>query len=140
MRAAKVHLADTGLACHLLAITSPEQLRRHPLRGAIFGSWVAAEIRKSRANRGIDGGMHHYRETRGAEIDAFIQDAETVRLVEVKSGATVAGDWFDGLVEMAERSAEREVSSALVYGGDRAHVRRGVRVLPWPDAGQLGES
>jgi hypothetical protein len=32
----KLHFLDTGLACFLLGIRSPQQLADHPLRGAIF--------------------------------------------------------------------------------------------------------
>ena len=37
----KLHFYDTGLACWLLGIRTPEQLRNHPLRGPIFETWVA---------------------------------------------------------------------------------------------------
>ena len=40
IKAPKVHLLDSGLACNLLGIRSPEELRHHPLRGAVFESWV----------------------------------------------------------------------------------------------------
>jgi hypothetical protein len=35
----KLHFYDSGLACWLLGIHSPEQLRSHPKRGAIFETW-----------------------------------------------------------------------------------------------------
>ena len=47
----KLHFLDSGLACHLLGIRSAEELRHHPLRGAIFESWVASEIYKSHPSR-----------------------------------------------------------------------------------------
>lgn len=40
----KLHFYDTGLMCWLLGIRSPEQLQNHPLRGAIFETWVEGEI------------------------------------------------------------------------------------------------
>jgi hypothetical protein len=52
IKAPKLHFIDSGLACHLLGIREPEQLGTHPLRGAIFESWVASEILKWRLNRG----------------------------------------------------------------------------------------
>lgn len=104
------------------------------MRGAIFQTWVTTEIRKARANRGINRGLHHYRETRGIKLDLVVHDGQDVRLVEVKSGATVAGDWFDGLREMTARAADDlSVHPLLVYGGDRAHRRRDTDVLPWSD-------
>ena len=38
----KLHFHDSGMACYLLRIRSPDELRHHPLRGAIFESWVQA--------------------------------------------------------------------------------------------------
>jgi hypothetical protein len=42
----KLHFYDSGLACYLLGIRSPDELRHHPLRGAIFESWVLSEMVK----------------------------------------------------------------------------------------------
>jgi predicted AAA+ superfamily ATPase len=136
VKAAKMHLSDTGLACHLLGITDPAQLRRHPLRGGLFETWVAGEIRKARANRGETRGLHHYRETRGHEIDLIVEGGAALRLVEMKSGATTAGDWFDGLRTAADGVGELSAGhdraeSILLYGGDRRTTRRGTTVLPW---------
>ena len=39
----KLHFYDTGLVCWLLGIRTPDQLRSHPLRGAIFESWVVSK-------------------------------------------------------------------------------------------------
>ena len=48
----KLHFYDTGLVCWLIGIRTPEQLRTHPLRGAIFETWVVSEIVKHRMNLG----------------------------------------------------------------------------------------
>ena len=48
----KLHLLDSGITCDLLGIRTPEELRLHPLRGAIMESWVCAEIMKAQPNPG----------------------------------------------------------------------------------------
>jgi hypothetical protein len=48
----KLHFLDSGLVCWLLGIQSPSQLRDHPLRGAMFETWVASEVLKARLHRG----------------------------------------------------------------------------------------
>lgn len=79
-----------------------------------------------------------YRAIRGAGIDLVVGDGAAVRVIEVKSGATTAGDWFDGLTAAADRFAgEVEVKPTLVYGGERRTTRRGVDVLPWTEVGRL---
>ncbi len=52
-KAPKLHFIDVGLACSLLGITSAEQLHHHPLRGALFESWVVSEIYKNRVHAGL---------------------------------------------------------------------------------------
>lgn len=132
VKAPKLHLADTGLACHLLGITAPEQLRRHPLRGPLFESWVATEFQKARANQGMEIGLSHYRETRGAEVDLVVSGADGTMLVEVKSGATVSRDWFGPLRDLLEREwGGSPPSATIVYGGEQAQRRHQVRVVPW---------
>jgi hypothetical protein len=44
--------------CALLGIRTGRQLRDHPLRAAIFENWAVTEIVKTRANRGVSGGMY----------------------------------------------------------------------------------
>ncbi len=50
VKAPKLHFLDTGLVCSLLQIREPGQLRLHPLRGAIFESWVVSELYKTLAH------------------------------------------------------------------------------------------
>src|ERR1700732_1012716 len=46
IKSPKVFLADSGLACHLLGLTSVAELERSPFLGALFEGFVAAEILK----------------------------------------------------------------------------------------------
>lgn len=137
VKAPKLHLADTGLACHLLGITSAEQLRRHPLRGALFESWVATEIRKAGTNRGVDLALSHYRETRGTEVDLVVTGAGGTTLVEAKSGATIASEWFAPLRELLSRSRDAPTTAVIVHGGEQRHRRHEVRVQPWRELHDL---
>jgi len=141
VKAPKIHLLDSGLACHLLGIRSPDQLLLHPLRGALFESWVVCEVYKSRAHRGLPPDLFHFRDAKGLEVDLLLEDGDRVIAVEAKSGATVAPDWFGGLRRLGEilrkTSPHLHMESCLVYGGDQAQHRTDVAVLPWrvlPDA------
>jgi predicted AAA+ superfamily ATPase len=137
VKAAKLHLMDSGLACHLLGIRDPGQLSVHPLRGAVFESWVASEILKARFHRGRQADLYHLREDRGLELDLVVEAAGAVIGVEVKSGATVAGDFFahlEGFSEsMATRYPDMTTDLRLIYGGSRRQTRRGTRVIPWSE-------
>lgn len=135
VKAPKLHFLDTGLAAVLLGIQTADQLRLHPLRGPIFESWVVSEIAKHRLHRGMRARLQHYRESRGAEVDLVVDAPERLLLVEIKSGRTIASDWIGPLARLADaiRADEphRPVEARLVYGGDTAVERQGVRIIPW---------
>ncbi|WP_420464153.1 ATP-binding protein [Candidatus Palauibacter sp.] len=132
VKAPKLHFLDTGLACHLLGIRSPEELRHHPLRGQIFESWVASEVFKAAAHRGEDPRLHHYRAA-GTEVDLVVDRGSRLILVEAKSGSTVAPRFFSGMRTLGDalEKSELTVERRLVYGGDLRHQRGGTEIVPW---------
>ncbi len=139
VKTAKVHWLDTGLLCQLLGIRTVDQLRTHPLRGAIFESWVAAEVSKSHANRGQSVTLFHLRETRGIEIDLLVDGGEEIRGVECKSGATIAADAFAGLDRLPDAlgRSRRVGPGVLVYGGSERQRRSSADVVPWREIGRV---
>jgi hypothetical protein len=132
VKAPKLHFLDTGLACHLLGIRDPGQLALHPLRGALFESWMAGEIIKARLNRGLGPDCFHYREKRGPEVDLMVRGALGWHLAEAKSAQTVDSSFFQHLNDLAQSLGQDQVAdSRLVYGGSAATRRSGTEVLPW---------
>ncbi|MDR3673483.1 MAG: DUF4143 domain-containing protein [Holophaga sp.] len=132
VKAPKLHFLDSGLACHLLGIRDPGQLALHPLRGAIFESWMAAEIVKARLNQGHAPDCFHYRATRGAEVDLMVRGAQGWHLVEAKSAQTLDASFFRQLNELTASLGEDQVADKrLVYGGKASIQRSGVEVLSW---------
>ena len=129
----KLHFYDSGLACWLLGIRESAQLDLHPLRGALFESWVVSEIIKQRCNRGESNGVYFFRDKAGLESDALVLGRKTVVLVEVKAGQTISSDWAANnqkITGMFERT-KQGVSSVVVYGGTERQERNGVTYLPW---------
>ena len=130
----KLHFHDTGLACWLLGIRTPEQLRSHPLRGAIFETWVVSEAYKQRMNCG-DGpyGLSFYRTRDGAEVDLIVESPDGLQLVEAKAGATPAGNLFDGTSRVRRQLQQRFPSceAIVVYGGEERQDRSVGTLLPW---------
>jgi uncharacterized protein len=134
-KAAKIHFVDSGLACHLLGIRTPDQLEVHPLRGAVFESWVAAEILKARLHRGVPADLYHLRETRGLEIDLIAEGAQGVVAVEAKSGKTVASEVLGPLrtfrAQLEAQAPHLAPQMRLIHGGGAQRSWHGVDVLPW---------
>lgn len=137
VKAPKLHFLDTGLVCSLLGIRDPDHLRTHPLRGAIFESWVASEIVKALMHRGRHPDLMHYRESRGAEIDLVAEQGGSRYLIECKSGATIDPSFFKALSGLAGNA--KNVVPALVYGGNESYPRRSVPVYAWKEIERLGK-
>lgn len=135
VKSPKTHFLDSGLVCYLLGITAPDQLVHHPLRGAIFETWVVSEIYKARVHAGLEPSMSHLRQTRGAEIDCLVEASQGLILVEAKSGATVHNKYLRGLTDIAEQLEERDewpaILRRLAYGGNQRQRRTHGDVIPW---------
>jgi hypothetical protein len=131
----KLYFYDTGLACALLGITNGSQLARHPLRGALFENWVVTEVLKARVHRGLPGANHFLRDRKGFEVDLMIEAGDRVIATEIKSGQTVAPDYFANLRKLMTWHphflAERDIESRVVFGGNRGQRRGDIAVIPW---------
>ena len=129
----KLHFYDTGLACWLIGIRTPEQLRTHPLRGPIFESWVVSEIVKHRANMGETRGLFFYRNRDGAEVDLLIERPSSITLVEAKSSQTPSSSLFDDARRVSRHLAASSVPCDVVvaYGGQESQDRSAGRLIPW---------
>jgi predicted AAA+ superfamily ATPase len=135
VRAPKLQFVDSGLHAWLLGVRDPAHLRQHPLRGAIFESWAVSEIAKSRLNAGLPPDLHFFRDHKGLEVDLLVGRGLDRIAVEIKSGATVASDWFGPLQRarqvLAAATPPVQVRPILVYAGEREETRHGIRVIPW---------
>ncbi len=69
IKSPKLYFLDTGLACFLLNIQHSGQLAAHPLRGALFESFVVAEMLKRRFNAAQTDNLFFFRDNLGNEVD-----------------------------------------------------------------------
>ena len=131
----RLHFLDTGLVCYLLDIRDPDTLARHPLRGAIFESFVVSELIKSFAAIREDARLFFWRDSTGHEIDILLETptgAEPgIVPIEVKSGETVASDAMDTLAWWTEIPDNPNRGGVLVHGGTSSFDFKGFQVLPW---------
>ena len=131
MKSPKLYFLDTGLLCYLLRIRSPEELRTHAARGPIFESFVVSEALKAYHNRGREPDIYFWRDSVGHEIDLLLEEGADLIPVEVKSGETIASDFFNGPRFWRTLPGQEEAPSALVYGGDSSSKRNEVAVHAW---------
>jgi hypothetical protein len=122
-----------GLAAWLLGIHNPEQVQFHAQRGALFETFVVMEVLKSRLNAGLPLNLFYWRDSKGLEIDLILENGGTLFPVEIKSGQTLASDYFNGLKHWAKISDCTEQPAWLVYGGDQTLTQGAISIVPWTD-------
>ena len=87
----KLYFHDTGLAAWLLGIESAAQVTTHPLRGALFETWVVADYLKQRLNTARPSNLSFWRDRSGHEVDLLVEQGGQTQAIEIKSGATPGG-------------------------------------------------
>jgi len=138
----KLYLADAGLACHLLGISTETELRRSPFRGAILEGLVAAEIVKTQTSAGRRRELYYFRDHQALEVDFVVPGRSgRVTLVEVKSGGTPRPEMAAPMQRLAAAMVAKgrrpgDISMALLHEPAKgAHPSRalaaGVEAIPW---------
>lgn len=137
VKSSKIYFYDTGLLCWLLGIQNSGQLSMHPLRGSVFETFAVSEMVRTRLNRLENVEFFFWRDSNGNEIDVIADYGGRLMPVEIKSGKTLNRDFFSGLERWLALAGEQAFSPALVYGGDRNLVRKGIRVFAWDCPAQV---
>lgn len=79
----KVFFCDTGLLCFVLNLDTPALLAS-PLLGAVWETFVFAELRKLNEIHGRRAGLWHYREHGGRAVDFVLESGGALSFVECK--------------------------------------------------------
>jgi len=138
-KAPKLYFYDTGLACALLNIASPSALTLNSFRGSLFECFIIADLYKQFCNLGDRPSLYYWRDLNGRlEVDAIIEVAsQYLYPIEIKSGETIASDFFNNLVAWSELAKKNPEDGYLIYGGDLVQERSKGTVLGWKSVGQL---
>jgi predicted AAA+ superfamily ATPase len=83
VKSPKLYLADTGLLCALLNIRSEEALGQSPAAGAIWETFVFAQLRDRERFAGRAGSLFFWRD-RTREVDFVVDAGGSLELFEAK--------------------------------------------------------
>ncbi|GDY19722.1 hypothetical protein LBMAG56_10670 [Verrucomicrobiota bacterium] len=120
VKAPKLHLVDSGLACHLLGADTPWLAEDRPLLGRLLESFVVGELRKQITWAAPRTTLHHFRTATGVEVDVVLEQPDrSVVAVEVKASATVAAADFAGLQALRDQLGRKFRSGVMLYLGDQ---------------------
>lgn len=131
IKAPKLYFLDTGLLCYLLRIRDPEDLLIHSSRGAIFESFVVAELLKRALHNGKDPDIFFWRDAAGHEVDVIIDSGRKTIPLEIKSGETISSDYFAGLNYWRKLAGQEAGTGAIIYAGADSYMRNDTAVHSW---------
>jgi predicted AAA+ superfamily ATPase len=118
IKSPRIYFVDSGLACHLLGITSLAELQRSTFAGAVFEGFVAAEIIKQQINAGKARSLYYFRDQRGLEIDFIVPtSANSITLIEAKASRTVYPASASRMLSLAQNIGPRDVQCFVVHEG-----------------------
>ncbi len=130
VKMSKLYFYDTGLAVALLGIENIQQLTLHSSRGNLFENFVIIDFLKRRYNKGKLNNLFFWRDNTGNEIDLLFEFSDSLLPVEIKSGQTVANDFFKG-IKFWNKLTQTD-GGFIVYGGDILQKRsNGITVVPF---------
>jgi hypothetical protein len=127
----KGHVADTGLACSLLRISSPEAVPGHPAFGALFESACVGELRKQAQSLPLPPAVWHYRQHSGAEVDAVFELDGLLTPIEIKAASAVGPRDILSLRKFMELHGARCRTALVLYAGERP-LRLDTNILALP--------
>ncbi len=132
VKSPKIHVCDSGLACHLCGADA-ERLANDPiLAGRLLESFVAGELLKQSSWTKHPVTLYHYRSQSGEEVDVILEDrAGRVAAVEAKLAASVATHDIKGLASIRDALGDNFIRGVVVYTGQEV-VPMGDRIFAVP--------
>ncbi|MBK8541602.1 MAG: ATP-binding protein [Ardenticatenia bacterium] len=119
VKAPKLHMGDTGVACALLGLDAESLNRDRTALGQLLETFVFQDLRRQADWREDDIRFFHFRDKDGAEVDIVLErGAGQVAGVEVKASATVTATDFRGLRQLREAAGARFAAGVVLYDGE----------------------
>jgi uncharacterized protein len=129
----KGYLSDTGLACALQRISTPQALAGHPLTGALFESAVCAELRKQMACMDAPPRVHHWRSFGGAEVDLLLERDGIFSPIEIKLASRPSRADTRGIRAFRDANPHLKIAPGLIIAPaqEKTQLSDSEWALPW---------
>jgi len=114
----KLQMVDTGLACHLLGLSTPEQLLLSNFYGGLLESFVVMECFKHMGWSQQTMNIYHYRDKKKNEVDIILEQHDgRLNALEIKASATVSESDFKGIAKFADFIGPAFKAGFVLYTG-----------------------
>lgn len=118
VKSPKIYFYDTGLACFLLGIETPQQLAVYPLRGVLFENMVVLEFFKNKFNKGVLPNYYFYRDKNQKEVDLIEEKANEIKAYEIKSAQLFNKNFIKNLDYIKNLLGDEVISTQVIYDGE----------------------
>lgn len=132
VKAPKVHVTDSGLACALLGIDADDLREDRTLLGQLLETFVVQELRRQVSGWEHDVRFSHYRDKDKYEVDVVMERGPNrIVGIEVKAAATLRDSDRRGLERLRDAVGKRFRCGVLLYDGETL-VPMGDRIYAIP--------
>lgn len=120
VKTSKSALVDSGVAAHLVGADARSLARQDSALGPLLEGFVTMELQRQLTWSEQRATMFHYRTKDKLEVDIVLETPRRqVIAFEVKAGATVRGDDFNGLRHLADRLGDDFLLGGVLYTGEK---------------------
>ncbi len=129
IKSSKLFMNDSGILCHLLGITSADELMASNKKGDVIETFVYCELSKHISYSVTQPKLYHYRTNDKKEIDFILEKGNKIYAIEVKSSQSIKLDAFKHIIDFQNRSSSQVVGIVFYAGkyilpfGDEKHQR-----------------
>jgi uncharacterized protein len=128
----KGYFSDTGLACWLQRVSSPESLPVSSHFGSSFESWVVNQVHRQFVTCKLPPAAYHWRTFGGAEVDLVLERDGRLFPIEVKAGTRLSGRTLRGYRSFKETYGDCVAPALVVYAGREVYnVAPDAVAVPW---------
>ena len=129
----KIFYGDTGLACYLARVTTPDTLKASYLKGHMVETFIVNEIIKSYKNNRYDKetSFYYYRNSNQEEIDLIIVRDGKISLIECKSGEEFNSKDVSSFDNLSKTRLEMTNNAIICTTKNIYSIGKGIYVIPF---------
>lgn len=132
IKAPKLFFVDTGILCYLLGLRNVGELKRHPLVGPIFETFIVSECYKRISHLGEIPRLYFWRDKTGHEVDLIIDGGSTLFPIEIKMSKTCSESFSSSLLYWFNLKGNETKLGNIIYTGDQIlNSQSNIPAVPW---------
>lgn len=128
----KLYFVDSGLMCHLLRLSSKEELILSRYKGAAVETFAVSEMLKYRLNQAKKPNLTFFRDSKGFEVDT-IADWNNTFVIEIKSSIVPEAKLSANTKKYLELLDDETARNVVFYLSDMSMNIDGTAYVSWRD-------